>query len=61
MKNEMTIMVNLEPSPEAVAAAKMILELWVNADSRRDIFVKERYTDDGEQELYLELKEGEAT
>jgi len=61
MKPEMTIKVNLEPSPETVAAAKMILELWVNADSRRDILVKERYTDAGEQELYLELKEGEAT
>ena len=61
MKNEMTITVNLEPSPETVAAAKMILELWVNADSRRDILVKERYTDAGEHELYLELKEGEAT
>ena len=60
MKNEMTIMVNLEPSPETVAAAKMILELWVNADSRRYIFVNERYTDAGEQEVYLELKEGEA-
>lgn len=61
MKPEMTITVNLEPSPEAVAAAKMILELWVNAYQDRDIFVKERYTDAGEQELYLELKEGEAT
>ena len=60
MKPEMTITVNLEPSPETVAAAKMILELWVNADSRRDILVRERYTDAGEQELYLDLKEGEA-
>ena len=61
MKPEMTITVNLEPSPEAVAAAKMILELWVNAYQDRDIIVRERYTDAGEQELYLELKEGEAT
>ena len=61
MKPEMTIMVNMEPSPETVAASKMILELWVNADCRRDILVKERYTDAGKQELYLELKEGEAT
>lgn len=60
MKPEMTITVNLEPSQETVSAAKMILELWVNADSRRYIFVNERYTDSGEQELYLELKEGEA-
>jgi len=59
--NEMTITVSLEPSPETVAAAKMILELWVNADSRRDIFAKERYTEAGEQQIYLELKEGEAT
>lgn len=61
MKPEMTITVNLEPSPETVAAAKMILELWVNAYQDRDIIVRERYTDAGEQELYLELKEGEAT
>ena len=61
MKPEMTIMVNMEPSPETVAASKMILELWVNADNRRDILVRERYTDAGERELYLELKEGEAT
>lgn len=61
MKPEMTITVNLEPSPETVAAAKMILELWINADSRRNIIGRERYTDAGEQELYLELKEGEAT
>ena len=63
--SEMTITVNLEPSPETVVAAKMILELWVNADSRRDLFVKERYTADGQQEVYLELsgpmKEGDAT
>lgn len=61
MKPEMTITVNMEPSPETVAAAKMILELWVNAYQDRDIIVRERYTDAGEQELYLELKEGEAT
>lgn len=60
MKPEMTITVNLEPSPETVAAAKMILELWVNAYQDRDILVRERYTESGEQELYLELKEGEA-
>ena len=63
--SEMTITVNLEPSPEAVAAAKMILELWVNADPRRDILVRERYAEDGQQEVYLELsgpmKEGEAS
>ena len=59
--SEMTITVNLEPSQETVAAAKMILELWVNAYQDRDIIVRERYTDAGEQELYLELKEGEAT
>ena len=61
MKNEMTITVNLEPSQETVAAAKMILELWVNADSRRDILVRERYKADGAQEVYLELSGGEAT
>lgn len=61
MKPEMTITVKLEPSPETVAAAKMILELWVNADSRRDIFVNGRYTEAGEPEVYLELEEGEDT
>jgi hypothetical protein len=61
MKPEMTITVNLEPSPETVAAAKMILELWINADSRRNIIGRERYTEAGEREVYLELKEGEAT
>ena len=61
MSPEMTIMVNLEPSPETVAAAKMILELWVNAYQDRDILVKERYTEAGEKEIYLDLKEGEAT
>ena len=59
--NEFTITVNLEPSPEVVAAAKMILELWANADSRRDIIVRERYTEDGQQELYLGLSGGEAS
>lgn len=59
--SEMTITVNLEPSPETVAASKMILELWVNAYQDRDILVKERYTEAGEKEVYLELKEGEAT
>lgn len=58
--SEMTITVNLEPSPETVAAAKMILELWVNADSRRYIFVNERYTEAGKREVFFELKEGEA-
>ena len=58
--NELTITVNLEPSPEAVAVAKMILELWINADSRRDILVRERYKADGEQEVYLDLSGGEA-
>lgn len=61
MKPEMTITVNLEPSPLTVAAAKMILELWVNADCRRDILVRERYKADGEKEMYLELSGGEAT
>lgn len=58
--SEMTITVNMEPSPEAVAASKMILELWVNADSRRDILVRERYTEAGKREVFFELKEGEA-
>lgn len=61
MKPEMTITVNLEPSPETVAAAKMILELWVNAYQDRDIIVRERYTEAGEKKIYLDLKEGEAT
>ena len=61
MKPEMTIAVNLEPSPETVAAAKMILELWVNVYQDRDIIVRERYTDAGKREVYFELKEGEAT
>lgn len=59
-KPEMMIRINLEPSPETVDAAKMILELWVNAYQDRDILVKERYTEAGEKEIYLELKEGEA-
>lgn len=59
--SEMTITVNMEPSPETVAACKFILELWVNADNRRDILVKERYTEAGEKEIYIDLKEGEAT
>ena len=62
MKPEMTITVNLEPSEETVAACKFILELWVNAYQGRDILVKERYTEAGEKEVYLDLvKEGEAT
>lgn len=58
--SEMTITVNMEPSPETVAAAKMILELWINADSRRNIIGRERYTEAGKREVFFELKEGEA-
>ena len=53
-KPEMMIRINLEPSEETLLMSKRMLEMWVNADSRRDILVKERYTDDG-QEIYLEL------
>ena len=60
-KPEMMIRINLEPSEETLQISKRMLEMWVNAYSGRDILVKERYTEAGEQELYLELKEGEAT
>ena len=53
-KNEITVEINLEPSLQTVAASKMILEMWVNADLRRNILVKKRYTDEG-QEIYLDL------
>ena len=53
-KPEMMIRINLEPSEETIQTSKRMLEMWVNADSRRDILVKKRYTDDG-QEIYLEL------
>ena len=53
-KPEMMIRINLEPSEETLLMSKRMLEMWVNADSRRDILVRKRYTDDG-QEIYLEL------
>lgn len=53
-KSEMMIEINLEPSEETVQISKRMLEIWVNAYSGRDILVKERYTDEG-QEVYLEL------
>lgn len=53
-KPELMVTINLEPSEETLLISKRMLEKWVNADSRRDILVKERYTDDG-QEIYLEL------
>lgn len=51
---KMTVEVSMEPSAQTVAASKMILEMWVNADLRRNILVKKRYTDEG-QEIYLDL------
>ena len=60
-KPEMMIRINLEPSEETLQISKRMLEMWVNAYSGRDILVKERYTEAGEREVYLELKEGEAT
>ena len=53
-KPEARIAIHLEPSEETLQMSKRMLELWVNAEAGRDIFVKERYTDDG-QEIYLEL------
>lgn len=55
-KPELNVVINMEPSAISVAASKMILELWLNAAHGRDILVKYRYTDDG-QEVYLELVE----
>ena len=60
-ESEIMIRINLEPSDETLAVSKRMLEMWVNADPRRDILVRERYAEDGAQELYLELKEGEAS
>ena len=51
---KMIVEVSMEPSAQTVAASKMILEMWVNADLRRDILVEKRYTDEG-QEIYLDL------
>ena len=53
-KPEARVTIHLEPSEETVLMSKRMLEMWVNAEAGRDIFVKERYTDDG-QEIYLEL------
>lgn len=53
-RTELMVTINLEPSEETLLISKRMLEMWVNADSRRDILVKERYADDG-QEIYLEL------
>jgi len=60
-KPEMMIRINLEPSEETLQISKRMLEIWVNAYQDRDILVKERYTEAGEKEIYLDLKEGEAT
>lgn len=51
---ELMVKINLEPSEETLLTSKRMLEMWVNAEAGRDILVKERYTDDG-QEIYLEL------
>ena len=56
-KPELSVVVNMEPSAISVAASKVILELWLNADRRRDIIIKERVTCDG-TEVYLDLVEG---
>ena len=56
-KSEMMITINMEPSAISVAASKVMLELWLNADRRRDIIIKERMTPDG-TEVYLDLVEG---
>ena len=55
-KPELSVVIDMEPSAMSVAASKVMLELWLNADSRRDIRVKERCTGDG-TEIYLELVE----
>ena len=48
-----------EPSKETLELSKLMIEMWLNADSRRNILVKERYRNDRE-EVYLELvAEGE--
>ena len=51
---KMTVEVSMEPSAQTVAASKMILEMWVNADKRRNILVKEQSTCNG-PEIYLDL------
>lgn len=56
-KPETRITIHLEPSEATVLMSKRMLELWLNADSRRDIRVKERMTHDG-TEVYLDLVEG---
>ena len=56
-KPEARITIHLEPSEETVLMSKRMLEMWLNADSRRDIRVKERCTGDG-TEVYLDLVEG---
>ena len=57
-KPEMMIRINLEPSDETLRISKRMLEMWVNADIRRSINVRERITDDG-IEMYLEMVEAE--
>ena len=56
-KPELSVVVNMEPSAISVAASKVMLEMWLNADRRRDIIIKERMTPDG-TEVYLDLVEG---
>lgn len=52
--HKIAVEINLEPSLQTVAASKVILEMWVNADRRRNILVKERSTCNG-PEIYLDL------
>ena len=56
-KPEARITIHLEPSDETVLMSKRMLELWLNADRRRDIIIKERMTSDG-TEVYLDLVGG---
>ena len=53
-KPEARITIHLEPSEETLQMSKRMIEMWLNADRRRDIIIKERMTPDG-TEVYLEL------
>jgi len=56
-KSEITIKINMEPSTESLKLSVMMLELWLNAQSGRDILIN-RYTDhDGDEHAFITFVE----
>lgn len=56
-RSEITFQIKMEPSTESLKLSAMMLELWLNAQSGRDIRTH-RYTDhDGDEHVYITFVE----